>query len=162
MGEIDHDATMAAGALPTEGGQAAFASIQEIVAKLEADPGADWSRVDIEALRQHLIDMDNVTLRAAINVDEAGGSVRFTVLGQGPVRDSIRRMNMAHAATMNNAEGWTFTAAPTDTGAVLTVTPPDRTMTAKLRALGFIGVMARGMHHNQHQWMLAAGIAPHE
>jgi hypothetical protein len=47
-----------AAALPTQPGQSAFAAIQEIVAMLEADPKTDWSRVNIEALRQHLIDMD--------------------------------------------------------------------------------------------------------
>jgi hypothetical protein len=32
----------------------------------------------------------------------------------------------------------------------------------KLRALGFIGVMTRGMHHQQHHWMLATGMGPHQ
>ncbi len=35
-----------------------------------ADPETDSSQVDIEALRQHLIDMDNVTLRARVHVQE--------------------------------------------------------------------------------------------
>src|SRR5438046_3161300 len=42
---------------PREPGQSAFAAIQEIVALLEADPGTDWTKVDIEALRRHLVDM---------------------------------------------------------------------------------------------------------
>ncbi len=53
-------------AVPREPGQSAFAAIQEIVAILEADPETDWSRVNIEALRNHLADMDNVTLRADV------------------------------------------------------------------------------------------------
>lgn len=40
--------------LPQETGQSAFAAIQEIVTKLEADPATDWSKIDIESLRQHL------------------------------------------------------------------------------------------------------------
>ena len=84
--------------LPTQPGQSAFAAIQEIVAILEADPKTDWSRVNIEALRQHLIDMDNVTLRAAVAMEPIEGGARFTVTGAGPVRDSIRRMVAAHAA----------------------------------------------------------------
>jgi len=55
-----------AASVPSEPGQAAFAAIQEIVGILEADPTTDWSKVNIEALRQHLIDMDNVTLRAEV------------------------------------------------------------------------------------------------
>ncbi|MFX5914869.1 hypothetical protein ABTE45_18800, partial [Acinetobacter baumannii] len=56
----------ASGLMPTQPGQSAFAAILEIVALLEADPATDWSKVNIEALRQHLIDMDNVTLRADV------------------------------------------------------------------------------------------------
>ncbi len=48
---------------PTEPGQAAFAAIQEIVARLQADPRTDWSKVDVDALRQPLINMDEVTMR---------------------------------------------------------------------------------------------------
>ena len=42
---------------PREAGQAAFAAIAEIVARLEADPMTDWSRVDLEALRQFGLDI---------------------------------------------------------------------------------------------------------
>jgi len=31
----------------------------------------------------------------------------------------------------------------------------------KLSALGFIGVMTLGMHHQQHHWMLAKGMQAH-
>ena len=49
---------------PVIPGQEAFGTIQEIVRTLEADPKTDWSKVDIAALREHLIDMDEVTMRA--------------------------------------------------------------------------------------------------
>ena len=42
-------------ATPTRPGQDAFAAIQAIVQILDADPQTDWSKVDLEALRQHLI-----------------------------------------------------------------------------------------------------------
>jgi hypothetical protein len=45
-------------AIPTMPGQDSFGAIQEIVRILEADPNTDWSKVDLEALRQHLIDMN--------------------------------------------------------------------------------------------------------
>ena len=47
--------------VPTMPGQDAFGAIQEIVRILEADPKTDWSKVNLEALRQHLIDMKDVT-----------------------------------------------------------------------------------------------------
>ena len=49
---------------PTMPGQDAFGAIQEIVQILEADPTTDWSKVNIAALREHLVDMNEVTLRA--------------------------------------------------------------------------------------------------
>ena len=49
---------------PREAGQSAFAAVREIVGILEADPATDWSKVDVEALRRHLIDMMQAT-RAA-------------------------------------------------------------------------------------------------
>jgi len=94
----------AGASVPTQPGQAAFAAIQEIVGMLEADPQTDWSKVNIEALRQHLIDMNNVTLEAKVTSEPVDGGMRFDVTGEGPVRDSIRRMVMAHAATMNGVD----------------------------------------------------------
>jgi hypothetical protein len=157
----DHGAIMMGRGMPDETGQAAFAAIQEIVAMLDANPATDWTKIDIEALRQHLIDMNNVTLGAAVESTEIEGSIRFSVSGEGRVRESVRRMVMAHAATMNGVDGRKFVAATSDTGAILTVSPPDQASIVKLRALGFIGVMTRGMHHQQHHWMLATGMDPH-
>ena len=158
----DHGAMMMGSGMPGETGQAAFAAIQEIVTMLDANPATDWTKVDIEALRQHLIDMNNVTLGAAVEAVEVEGGIRFSVSGDGPVRESIRRMVLAHAATMNGVDGWKFAAEASDSGATLTVSPPDQASMVKLRALGFIGVMARGMHHQQHHWMLATGMDPHQ
>ncbi len=160
MPMMHHHAGMTMAAGPVQPGQSAFAAIQEILALLEADPATDWSKVDIEALRQHLIDMDNVTLRAVVASEPVEGGLRFLVSGDGAVRDSIRRMVLAHAATMDGAGGWHFAAAATETGAALTVTAPASD-TAKLRALGFIGVMTRGMHHQMHHLMIALGQNPH-
>jgi hypothetical protein len=153
---------MTEGALPQETGQAAFAAIQEIVAMLNADPATDWSTVDIEALRQHLIDMNNVTLGAEVKTQQLGDSIQFRVSGEGVVIESIKRMVVAHAVTMNGVDGWTYVAEPLATGASITVTPPDAASMIKLHALGFIGIMTIGMHHQQHHWMLAKGMQPHQ
>jgi hypothetical protein len=149
-----------AGTVPTQPGQGAFAAIQEIVGILEADPKTDWSKVNIEALRQHLIDMNNVTLAADVKAEPLEGGMRFTVTGAGAVRDSIRRMIAAHAATMNGADGWHFNASEIEGGATLTVRAPAKDV-AKLGGLGFIGVMTLGMHHQRHHLMLARGDNPH-
>jgi hypothetical protein len=58
---------------PTQPGQGAFGAIQEIIQILRADPLADWSKVDLDALRQHLIDMDEVSLHAEAEVRRIDG-----------------------------------------------------------------------------------------
>lgn len=46
---------------PVQPGNGAFAAIQEIVDLPMADPKTGWSKVDIDALRQHLVEIDDVT-----------------------------------------------------------------------------------------------------
>lgn len=143
----------------TEPGQGAFAAIGEIVGLLRADPATDWTRVDIEALRQHLIDMDNVTLRSEVAVAEVPEGAVFSVTSDDAnVVASIQRMVTAHAATMDDPSGWRYGAVATATGADLTVTGDA----AQIRALGFIGAMTVGMHHQAHHWAIATGAAPHQ
>jgi hypothetical protein len=147
--------------VPKQPGQAAFAAIQEIVEILEADPKTDWAKVNIDALRQHLIDMSNVTLFANAGGEPISDGMRFTVTGNTDlVVASIRRMTTAHAATMNGVGDWQFTAAQIDGGAVVEVRVPLTDM-AKLKGLGFIVVMTRGMHHQEHHLMIARGQHPH-
>jgi hypothetical protein len=146
--------------VPLLPGQDAFAAIQEIVSLLESDPATDWSKVDIDGLRRHLVDMNRVTLMANIRNEPIDAGMRFAVTGSGDVEGSIRRMVLAQAATMNGADGWRFAAAQIDGGAALTVHPPARDL-QKLRGLGFLGVMTRGMHHQAHHIAIARGTSPH-
>lgn len=144
----------------TEAGQAAFTAIQEIVALLMADPQTDWTQVDIESLRLHLIDMDNVTLRADVDVREIEGGARFEAMSDRPdVTASIRAMVSAHAAAMNGAEGWLMRADEIPGGAALNVTGAD---VQRIRALGFFGILTAGMHHQGHHFALASGQDPHD
>lgn len=164
--KMDHAAMMAmmsdAPAGVTEGGQSAFAAIAQIVEVLNADPATDWSKVNIEALRQHLIDMDSVTLRAAVATTPTPTGAVFTVTSTDPaVQASIRRMVAAHAATMNGANGWALAAREADGGAVLEVSGTGADA-ARINGLGFIGVLTLGMHHQAHHLMIARGMNPHQ
>lgn len=144
---------------PTEPGQSAFAAIAEIVALLQADPKTDWSRADIPALRRHLIDMDRVTLQATAKTEAIDGGARFSVSSNDPdVAASIRRMVLAHAATMNGVDGLTLSAEAMPGGARLMATGPNAAM---IRGLGFIGLMTIGMHHPAHHLAIARGGSPH-
>lgn len=158
---MSHGDSNSALAMPTQAGQAAFGAVQEITALLEGSPGVDWKKVDLEALRRHLIDMDNVTLRARIEASEIEGGARFVLTGEGEVRESIRRMAPAHAATVDGQGGWRFAYEPHPEGAIVTVRAEREADAAKIRGLGFIGLLARGMHHQEHHLMIALGNAPH-
>jgi hypothetical protein len=151
----------AAQAAPTQPGEGAFAAIQEIVGILEADPSTDWSKVDIDGLRQHLVDMNLVTIFAHVTNVAVDDGFRFEATGVGAVRDSIRRMLAAHAATMNGENGWRYEAAEIENGATLTVHAPPADK-AKLKGLGLFGVLTLGMHHQMHHLMIARGQDPHK
>lgn len=155
-----HGKTLAE-ALPSEAGQSAFAAIQEIVAKLEADPATNWSTVNIEALRQHLIDMNSVALNADVRTEPLSDGRKFIVSGEGQVVLSIQRMLTGHAATINGGDAWAFSAETNASGASLTVKPTNAADLVKLDGLGFIGIMTMGMHHQEHHWMIAKGMHPH-
>ena len=147
--------------LPSEPGQGAFAAIQEIAAMLAADEATDWSKVDLERLRRHLIDMNNVTLRASVAAAPVDGGMVFTVTGSDEVRDSIIRMLTAHAATMNGVAGFTYETAQNAGGATLVARANNPTDVEKLQGLGFIGVMTLGAHHQTHHIAIARGDGPH-
>ena len=158
---MDHSRMMAqmSGGIPTEPGQGAFAAIAEIVSILQSDPATDWSRVNIEALRQHLIDMDNVTLRAQVTEEDVTGGAIFTVTSpDAAVAASIRRMTAEHVATMSGSEGLAMQADPVTGGSRVTVTGPDA---RKIRALSFIGILTLGMHHQPHHLAIAKGEMMH-
>ena len=72
---------------------------------LEADPATDWSKVNISALREHLIDMDEVTLRAAAAERALDNGVEIAVTGAGRTLDAIKRMVPAHAHELASSAG---------------------------------------------------------
>lgn len=156
-----HAAAPAAATTPSAPGQAAYAAIAEIVRILEADPATDWSRVDVERLRRHLVDMDEVTLRAEVRQDTVPGGARFTVRGPGRTVGAIQRMAAAHAAMLGRERGERVTVEPLPDGARVTVlaTTTDAAAVARLRALGFVGLLATGDHHGAHHLALARGQA---
>ena len=158
---MSHDsATAAQRSKPTRAGQEAFATIAEVVRILDADPRTDWAKVDLEALRQHLIDMDDVTMRATVRVEDVAGGAIFHVSGTGRTRDAIRRMTMSHGATITPADGFTWSAVESPEGARVTVravNASDAKMVTRLRALGFVGILSLGDHHTAHHVGIADG-----
>ena len=148
-------------AIPTEPGQAAFGAIQEIVGKLQADPQTDWSKVDVDALRQHLIDMDEVTMRAAAQREPIENGLRIKVTGSDRTLEAIQRMVPEHARDIDGMNGWTVRTTALPNGVELTVTASNPADVQKIRALGFMGIMVQGGHHQMHHLAMAKGEPMH-
>lgn len=158
---MDHAKMMAAeqaAAVPVS--QAAFATIQDIVKKLKAEPNTDWAKVNIEALRQHLIDMDDVIMRSSVKQSNVTGGVSLDITGSGKVTDAIRRMAAMHAMALGEEGVWIAKSSEISGGVRMIVTPKDPAdakAVAMLRGLGFAGLMTEGDHHAMHHMELARG-----
>ena len=139
---------------PTMPGQEAFGTIQEVVRILDADPTTDWSKVNISVLREHLIDMDEVTMRARATERTLDNGVEIAVTGEGRTLDAIKRMVPAHKHELSQL-GWNAKTEDLPNGVKLTVTSTDAKQVVKLKALGFMGIMVQGAHHQRHHLMMA-------
>ena len=147
---------------PTMPGQDAFGAIAEIVRILEADPATDWSTVDLERLRQHLIDMNEVMLRSVVTQSPVPGGITMEVTGTGRTEDAIRAMLIPHAAELDRMPTLTATTERVPHGVRLTVVarqPDDANVVARIRGLGFAGLLTEGAHHQAHHLAMARGQA---
>ena len=143
--------------VPSSPGQDAFGAVQEIVRILEADPATDWSKVNLAVLREHLIDMNEVTLRANAAERPVEGGLEIAVTGGGRMLDAIRRMIPAHARELDAMPRWDARTEPLPDGVRLTVSSAEPGDVARIRGLGFIGLLVSGSHHQPHHLMMARG-----
>lgn len=148
--------------LPSETGQSAFAAIAEIVRILDADSDTDWSTVDIAKLRNHLVDMDELTLRSTVERRMEGKTVTYIVTGEGRTIDAIRSMVPAHTKELDKIATWSASATLLPTGAALIMNPGSEMELTKIIALGFFGLMATGSHHQPHHLAMATGRSEHQ
>ena len=151
-----------AGGGPTMPGQDAFGAIAEIVRILDADPATDWAKVDLERLRQHLIDMNEVVLRSAVKQTPVPGGLVMDITGTGRTEQAIRAMVVPHAAELDRMPSLVAKTEPISGGVRLTVVArnaDDPKAVARIRGLGFAGVMTEGAHHQAHHLAMAKGEA---
>ena len=141
---------------PRMSGQDAFGAIQEVVQILDADPTTDWSKVNIGTLREHLIDMNEVTLHAAASERAVDKGVEIAVTGEGRTLEAIKRMVPAHVKELGEM-GWNAKTEDLPNGVKLVLISTDARQLAKLKALGFMGIMVQGAHHQRHHLMMAKG-----
>jgi len=145
---------------PTMPGQDAFGAIAEIVRILDADPATDWSKVDLERLRQHLIDMNEVVLRSAVKQTPVPGGLAMEITGTGRTEQAIRAMLVPHALELDRMAEWSAKAESVPGGVRLTVAaerPDDAKLVARIRGRGFAGLMTHGAHHQPHHLAMAKG-----
>ena len=148
---------------PAMPGQDAFGAIAEVVRLLDADPKTDWTKVNLERLRQHLVDMNEVVLHARAAQAEIPGGLVMDVTGVGRTEQAIRAMLVPHAAELDGMPAYSAKTAPIPGGVRLTVTAKnadDTKAVARLRALGFIGLLTEGGHHGPHHLAMAKGEVP--
>jgi hypothetical protein len=140
-----------------------FGAVQEVIRQLEADSTTDWSTVDMEALRRHLIDMNRVAMKVAVEEKAPiKGGVRLRVRPTtSAARASLERVLDAHPRMLRQEVGWAMEVVETDSSYVLRVTTNAPGEVPKLRALGYIGLLAYGQHHPRHHWHMVRGHDPH-
>lgn len=147
--------------LPLETGQSAFAALAEIVALLVSNPQTDWASVDIDALREHLLDMEQLTLETSVDTELRTDGAAFTVTSEGRALEATQRMVRSHAPVLSQATGWQTTVENIDNGARLIVRTDLSHEVPMIQALGFYGMMATGAHHQEHHLQIALGSSPH-
>lgn len=136
-----------------------FGTIQEVVQKLEANPNTDWTKVDLEALRQHLLDMKAFTEEVA--VIEQKPITNGTEIQVRPETEragkALKRLFSMHPAMIKKEKGWEMDAKRDQNKWTITCTTENNSEVEKIRALGYIGLLAEGAHHQLHHWMIANG-----
>ncbi|NVO29006.1 hypothetical protein HJ526_16360 [Donghicola sp. C2-DW-16] len=145
----------------TEPGQGAFAAIAEVVKVLEADPETDWTRVDLAALRAHLVDMDRLVTGTQVEETVLPDGIRSFATGDADTIAALLRMVPAHAAELAKDPRWSVRATERENGVELEVTSTDPATVARIQGLGFFGLMASQDHHRAHHLMIARGQNAH-
>jgi hypothetical protein len=94
-------------------------------------------------------------------VEDVPGGIAAEVSGEGRTREALQRMVPAHAGELARLPGWQAEAEATPAGVRLIVTSADPATAARIRGLGFFGLMATGSHHQAHHLAIARGLHPH-
>lgn len=143
-----------------EGGQSTFAALIEVISVFEADDKTDWNTVDIDGLRSHLLDMNDLVINTnAVTQVLEGNKIRYDIVANGG-NDSlgaIHRMVQAHSRFIEQSRGWKITPAANDNGATVTITADSTADMIRLKALGFYGFMSLDSHHQAHHYQIATG-----
>jgi hypothetical protein len=74
---------------------------------------------------------------------------------------ALARVFAAHPYQLQKETGWIMKVTKDGDKYILETTSKNANDADKIRGLGYIGLMAFGMHHQVHHWMMAIGKNPH-
>lgn len=140
-------------------GNEIFGTIQEVVRKLESDPNTDWSKVNLEALRQHLLDMKAFTEEVqVIDKKPIRGGVEIRVSPETKrAGGALKKLFMMHPQMLKEEKGWDMKTQLKNDIWTITCTTKNPAEVEEIRGLGYIGLIAEGSHHQYHHWLIATG-----
>ena len=161
--QMHHQQMMQSKSNLTQAGNDIFATIQEVIVKLDNNPDTDWHKVNIEALRQHLLDMNDM----AINVEVV--NKKFLKNGLEVVvqalttraETTLERVFKAHPYHLGRETGWDMQVVRKGKQFIVTTITEKTEDVAKIVALSYIGLMAYGNHHQPHHWAISTKQNPH-
>jgi len=143
----------------SEAGNDAFGTIQEVITQLNNDPNTDWSRVNIETLRQHLRDMNDMTLNVEVLSQKPieNGMVAVVEATTPRAAEALGRVSRGHPPQLKRETGWVMKVTQDGKTFTFTTTTEKPQEVDKIRGLGYIGLIASGPHHQPHHWAMATG-----
>lgn len=144
-------------------GSDVFDAIQEVIKHLKADPNTDWTKVNLESLRQHLIDMKAFTEEVEVLQQEAvEKGIRIVVKGETErAEKALGNMLKMHPKMMKMERNWEMKAEKKKDVYEIICTTENSEEIALIRGLGYIGLIVEGAHHQVHHWMMATGAGHH-
>lgn len=147
----------------TQAGNDIFATIQEVIVRLNNNPDTNWATVDIEALRQHLLDMNDMAVNVEIlNRKPLINGLRIALQGTtARAEKTLARVFKVHPKHLKSETGWDMKVERYGKQFIVTTTTEKPEQTQKIIALSYIGLMAYGKHHQLHHWGMSTGQNPH-
>ncbi len=74
----------------------------------------------------------------------------------------MQRVFQAHPRQLKLESGWDMKVTRNGNQYILRTTTSNKKDVDKIRGLGYIGLMAYGVHHQKHHWMMANDMKPHK
>jgi predicted RNA binding protein YcfA (HicA-like mRNA interferase family) len=107
--------------------------------------------------------MNEVVLRAAVKQATVPGGLAMEITGAGRTEQAIGAMVVPHAVELDRMPDWSARTETIPGGVRLTVVarkPEVAPVVARIRGLGFAGLITEGAHHQAHHLAMARGTAP--